>query len=198
MALYTVEINGGAAVEVYAGLDKVDAYLNNSSSKGAIAYRALTAGSDDRKRLIVDATRMVDRHRWQGTANGLDGTTLAFPRDDIELEGAAASDADQLALVEDAVAELVAILAVKSSTYSQADTGSNIKAAGAGKARVEFFGPTRTKDGSATKLPTVVHDLIGMWLASQSPGAVGSIGGASSSSSESNFNPCSIKPREPF
>lgn len=198
MALYTVEINGGAAVEVYAGLAKVDAYLNNSSTKGAIAYRALTAGSDERKRLIVDATRLVDRHRWQGTANGLDSTTLAFPRDDIEIDGEVASDADQLALVEAAVAELVALLAVKASTYSQADTSSNIKAAGAGKARIEFFGPTRTKDGSATKLPTVVHDMIGMWLASQAAGGGVSIGGTSSSSSTSNFNPCSVKPRDPL
>lgn len=198
MALYTVEVNAGAAVEVYAGLTKVDAYLNNSSSKGAVAYRGLTAGGDDRKRLIVDATRLVDRQRWQGTANALGNTTLAFPRDDIEIDGEVASAADQLALIEDAVAELVALLAIKASTYSQADTSSNIKAAGAGKARIEFFGPTRTKNGTATKLPTVVHDLIGMWLASQSTGGGVSIGGTSSSSSTSNFNPCSVKPRDPL
>ena len=198
MALYTETVTGGQAVEVYAGLAKVKTHLLSSGSKGAIAFRALVDGSDDQKRLIVDATRMIDRMRWQGTANGLDGTTLAFPRDDLKLDGEVASDADQLALVEEAVAELVAILAVKSSTYSQADTGSNIKAAGAGKSRVEFFSPTRTKDGTATKLPTVVHDLIGMWLASQSPGAVASIGGSSSSSLTSNFNPCSVKPRDPL
>lgn len=198
MALYTETVTGGQAVEVYAGLVKVDAYLLSSGSKGAVAYNALPAGGDARKRAIIDATRLIDRQRWQGTANAFDNTTLKFPRDDIEIDGEAATNAEQLALVEQAVAELAALLVLKSSTYSAADTGQNIKAMGAGKARVEFFGPTRTKNGSATKLPTVVHELIGMWLASQSPGAVGSIAGSSSSSSDSNFNTCSVKPRDPF
>lgn len=197
MALYTETITGGQAIEVYAGLAKVDAYLNSSSSKGAKAYRALPAGGDDRKRLIIDATRFVDRHRWQGVANGADGTTLAFPRDGLTLDGDVAADADQLALVEQAVCELVAVFAASSSAYSAADTSSNIKALGAGKARVEFWGPTRTKDGTASKLPTVADELIGRWLASGAAGAKLSLGGSSSSDSCSNFS-TSTKRNEPL
>lgn len=168
MALFTETVTGGVAREVYGGLVACDAYILDMIGDGATAYQALiTADSDDaRKRLLISATRYIDRQRWEGTANGFDGTTLAFPRDDLEDEdGDEVSNADQLALVEQAVFELVAILAADADVTSSADQGSNIKSMGAGSARLEFFSPTKPGSG-ATKLPTAVHELLGDWLLS--------------------------------
>jgi DnaT-like ssDNA binding protein len=197
---FTVQLSQGAAIEVYAGLPAVDDYLFGSNSKGAAKYNALAANSDARKRLLVDATRYIDRKRWQGTRNGAGGTTLQFPRNDLTLDGVAINDADQLAIVNEAVCELVAVLAASQSAYSQADTSSNIAAMGAGSARVEFFKPTSTSDGSASELPTVVDELIGQWL-SGGTGAAVSLGGSSvtaSSASYSNFDNCGTDRNDPL
>lgn len=165
MTLYTVQVTGAAApVEVYGGLTACDEHLLYSDSEGAIAYTALS--TDARKKKLVDATRYIDRKRWQGTRNAAGGTTLAFPRDGLEDEdGETATDAYQLDLVARAAFELAAVLAVESSVASDPDQGSNVKAMGAGSARIEFFGPTSPRMGTASKLPTVVNELLGQWLA---------------------------------
>jgi hypothetical protein len=184
---YAVIFSTTDEVEVYGGLPALDAYLFAASGSGAAAYRALVAGSDDRKRLLVEATRYIDRQRWLGTRNAAGGTTLAFPRDDLDdLDGTDASNAEQLALVERAAFEMVAVLAADADAAGNADTGQNIKSMGAGSAKLEFFGPTSTTKGTATKLPTVVHELIGHWLSSG--GARTSV--ATGTCGDSHFEDC--------
>lgn len=198
---FTVTITGGSPIEVYGGLDACDAYLLASPSTGAAAYRALSAGGDDRKRLLVGATRYIDARRWRGTRNGADGTALSFPRDGlVDEDGEEASNAYQLDRVARAVFELVALAAEDSSTLAEADQGSNIKSMGAGSARLEFFSPTRTKDGTAKTLPTAVDLLIGQWLAGSTAAGSASIGGvATGTCGDSHFDDCdSFKRREAF
>lgn len=195
MTLYTVTIAGASApIEVYGGIVACDDYLLGAIGDGAAAYRALAAGGADRSRLLVAATRYIDRQRWKGARNGADSTTLAFPRDDLEdLDGTAASNAEQLALVSRAVFELVALLAGDPDIAGQADQGQNIKAMGAGSARLEFFSPTTARAGTATKLPTAVHELIGHWLAgagSTTAGTSAAAGVATGTCGNSYFDNC--------
>lgn len=199
MPLHTVTVTGGTAREVYGGLTACEAYLLDKIGDGAAAFRSLLAGGDDRKRLLIEATRYIDRQRWQGEANADGGTTLAFPRDALTADGVAISNADQLALVEQAVFELVAILAGDPDVIASADQSVNIKSMGAGSARLEFFGPARLKDGSASKLPTVVQDLIGHWLAGAGGGSVIIGGIATGTDGEPSFDNCDGYEREdPF
>lgn len=195
MTLYTVHIPGAsAAVEVYGGLTACDDYMLEQPGAGAAAYCELEAGSADRMRLLIGATRRINRMRWRGTRNAAGGTTLAFPRDGLLLtDGTAADNAAQLALVSQAAFELVALAALDEEVLSAADQSDNIKAMGAGPARIEFFSPARVKDGTATVLPTAVHELIGHWLAGAggANASSSSVGGSSTSGgSTSIFGEC--------
>lgn len=181
---FTVTVTSGTAREVYGGLVALDAYALDSDGEAAIALRALA--DDDRKRKLIAATRYLERKRWQGTANGDGGTVLAFPRDGLSAlpgEAAAPTNAEQLALVEQATFELAMIAAVDESVLSAADTGSNVKSMGAGKARMEFFSPTRPGQG-ATRLPTVADELIGQWLAGGAGAALVVVGMPSSTGTD--------------
>lgn len=193
MALFTVTVTGGTAREVYGGLTACDAYLLDAVGKGAAAYQALiTAGSTDaRRRLLITATRYLDAHLWQGTANALDATTLEFPRDDLEdVDGDAVGNAAQLAIVERACFEMAAVLAGNANAAGDADQGSNVKALGAGKTRIEFFGPTETSDGTASVLPVAIDRLLGLWLRG-SGGMPATIGPTSTGTGgESSFDDC--------
>lgn len=182
MALFTVTVGTAAAVEVYGGLTAAIDYITQSYGTSYTTWLALA--EDDRERTLVGATRYLDRQRWKGDANGAASTTLAFPRDGItDADGDTVSDATQLAAVEKATFELAAMAAVDPDVFAQLDQGQNIKSMGAGSARLEFFSPTKTKDGTATKLPTIVNDLIGQWLAGSGGPAV-IIGGTSTGTCE--------------
>lgn len=190
MAIYTVTLSavGSQPIEVYGGLAAADAYIDGMIGAGAEAYRALVADSDDRKRLLIAATRWIDSLSWQGDAAGLSGadaTTLAFPRDAVSNGDDAAT---QLAKVERAVFELVALAAEDSEVLTVLDSSSNLKTVKAGSAGVEYFAPTSTRKGSATQLPTTVQRLIGAYLATATasyPGAPSGESGACSSNFDS-------------
>lgn len=191
MALFTVTITGVTdPIEVYGGLAAANDYIASSFGASYTAWLALT--EDDREKTLVGATRYLDRQRWQGTANAFDSTTLAFPRDGlVDRAGEVAPDAAQLALVSKATFELAVLVAGDADVLAAADQGQNIKAMGAGSARLEFFSPTKAANGTATKLPTIVHDLIGQWLAGASSGAAVIIGGTSTGTcAEPRFEDC--------
>lgn len=200
MTLYTETVTGGTAREVYGGLAACDAYLLDEVGAAAEAYRALDSDDDARKRLLISATRYIDDHVWLGTANGAGGTTLAFPRDDLEDDhGLAIGDAAQLARVERAAFKMAAILAQRKNAADDADQGSNVKSMGAGTGRMEFFAPTGADDGTASVLPVAVDRLIGLWLAGQAVdvATVGPI--ATGSGDASNFDDCDdLERTEPF
>lgn len=184
-------VTGGTPVEVYGGLAACVGYLNGESSAGAVAFRNLD-NDDERKRRLIGATRFIDRKRWKGTRNGADGTTLAFPRDDLlDVDGTTATNAEQLALVNQAVFELAALGAADPDVFSTADQGENIKSMGAGSAKLEFFSPTSPARGTASVLPTVIHELIGQWLAGGTAVIGLSVGGvATGTSPDTHFTDC--------
>lgn len=196
---FTVTVTTGTAREVYGGLTACEAYLLDAVGEGAVAFRALGVGGDDRKRLLISATRYIDRERWQGTANAAGSTVLAWPRDGITVDDVAITNAAQLALVEQATFELVAALAADPDVYTALDGSQNIKMVTAKGAGVEFFSPTRVKNGTAPKLPQVVQDLIGKWLAGTGGGAVVIGGESSGTSCDYAFDECdSYKRSGPF
>lgn len=199
MTLYTVTISGGSAVEVYGGLTACTDYLLYAVGAGATAWRALTAGGDDQKRLLVQATRWIDSFAYEGTANAFGGTTLEIPRDDVtDANGDAMSNADQLALAERATFEAAAILAADNDAASAVDTGSNIKKLDAGGASIEFFRGTSAADGTALKIPFVLARILSPLLgASTSTAALGGI--ANGVDAASSFDDCDAYDREePF
>lgn len=179
MALFTVSITGVVSpVEVYGGLTNATDYIGAMIGDAYTAWRALTA--DDMKRTLVAATRYIDEQDWQGTANAFGGTTLQWPRDSVlKSTGVAYTNAEELALIQQAAFELAAAAADDPDVFSAIDASSNIQAVTAGGAGVTFFNPTSIRDGSATKLPPIVMRLIGKFLAapSASSAAFGSAGG---------------------
>lgn len=166
MSLFTVTITGvSAAVEVYGGSTACDDYLLSGTGAAQQAYASLVA--DDRKRLLVAATRYVDRLSWQGTANAGGGTTLQWPRTGVVNPDSSAVDpATVPPAIVTACFELVGLLAVDADVQSAPDSGGNVKRLDASGTSIEFFRPTSALDGTATTLPQTVNQLVGKWLKS--------------------------------
>jgi len=164
---FTVSITGvSSPIEVYGGLPACDDYVLTMIGDGADAYRALTANGDDRKRLLVGATRFIDRPSWQGVATLAGGTTLQWPRSGVvNPDGSPVDSASVPAAILQAVFELVALAATDPDVLSAFDSGNNVKKLDADGTSIEFFRPTSALDGTATVLPQVVNQLIGKWLA---------------------------------
>jgi len=194
MSLFTVQVGSDPAIEVYGGLPAADQYINAMIGDGAVAYRALVTATNtaDRQRLLVAATRWVDSLAWQGAPDGYQSTTLQFPRSGLtSADGTAATDAQQLAIVNRAVFELVALLADDPDVLTEPDAGSNVQDLGAGSARVAFFRPTSAQDGNATVLPVVIDRLLGRWAASADPAvAAAAAGTVTGTNCHSDFDRC--------
>lgn len=182
MSLFTVTIGTDPPIEVYAGTTYVDQYLNAMIGTGAAAYRNLTAGGDDRKRLLVAVTRWIDAQAWAGTSDAFGGTTLQFPRTGLFLADGvtAASDTYQLGVVSQAVAEMVAIIAADPTALTALDAGNNVQALDMAQGRIQFFTGTSARAGTATLLPVPVQRLLGQWLAINDTGVRTAVAGASS------------------
>jgi hypothetical protein len=197
---YSVQLSGAsAAVEVYGGLAACDDYLLAAVGKGAARYRALSAGGDERKRLLVAATRWIDALSFAGSATYAAGTTLAVPRSDVTLpDGSTMTALEQLQRVARATFEAVAALAVDADAASKLDTGSNIKSVGGeGAPTVEFWRPTSAADGTAPVLPIGITRALGPLLGGSVATASGVSGGAyaGGTSRASSFDDCDAHDR---
>lgn len=188
MSLFTVQPTGAAApIEVYGGSDACDSYLAAAIGDGSDAYAA--ADPNTRLKLLVSATRFIERQDWRGTSTtpAVGGTTLDWPRTGID--GVDPSTVP-LSLVE-AVFELVALLADDPDVLAATDSGSNVSSLGAGSAQISFFRPTSITDGNATYLPPVLNQLVGQWLATSDPSAT-LAGIATGTNRHSDFRTCSV------
>lgn len=130
MAIATVTLNG-VDYPVYADVAFADEYLAADVARAAL-WSALTA--DDKKRGLVTSTRLLQRQSWRAGVPSLD---------------------DPLLVVQQAASLLAADIAVKPALGDSASTGSNVKAVGAGSAKVEFFRPT-----AGAVLPSAAYDLL--------------------------------------
>lgn len=196
---FTVTIVGVTnPIEVYNGLQAVEDYLGSTASARVTAWNALPVDGDERKRILVDATRYIDSLFWQGMADAQGGTTLQWPRSGITLDGVAVDPATVPAAIGKGVNELCALIADDPDVLTETDSGSNIRSMQAGSANLVFFRPTSTGDGNATFLPTLINRLVGRYLASASPALAAATAGASTGvSTRSDFgctcdcSPCS-------
>ncbi len=133
----------------YAELDYADEYLAGDLLR---ADDWLARPEVTRKRALVSATRLLMRLQWRAGPPSLEETPQ---------------------VVQDATCLLAADIAKKPAQGDSAQTGSNVKAVGAGSARVEFFRPT---EGQV--LPQAAFGLL-RDLLGQDDALLGGVGEAS-------------------
>lgn len=146
---------GGDTFEVYGSAAGLATYANGST----LWYATHAAASADaRARALVEATRLLDRQRWQG-AKVSDGQALAWPRSGVTVDGAAVSEASVPDAIVWAAYELALAILAKPTVIAGTSTGSNVQSVGAGPTAVTFFAPT-----PGARFPDRVQELIGGYL----------------------------------
>ena len=171
-AVSTVTISG-VNYSVYGTTLEIKQYL--AGRLGTTSYD--DASSGDKNKAHVQATRWIDRERWDGVpTDQVTPQPLAFPRTGL-------TDCDGLAIgttvIPDdlcaAVAELILILLGDSTATGKANTGKNIKSVGAGSAQVEFFRGGDSEGGKGTIFPTEAWKLLRCFMGSGSAANSGAI-----------------------
>lgn len=151
----------------YGSLAEADVYFNLSIRSGNWdLFDALK-----KQQALVEATRILDRMPWLGEKES-EAQALQFGRTGLTYNGKAIDAAESLLIAMDAQFEYAYALLTDPKILNAADaSGSNLKSAKAGSARVEFF--RATKGG---RLPTAVNDIIGEFK-NGSTGGVGLVSG---------------------
>jgi len=143
-----VTVTGRAPVTIYGTLAGAADYIGTMFGPTFTAWAALS--SDDQKKTLIAALRALDAQAWDPDVAGtfvLRDAIAAFPQASYEL----------------------AVMIADDPTITQAqDQGTNVRAVGAGSARVEFFNPTSAQFGTAPILPPTIMRSIGQYLASAS------------------------------
>ncbi len=170
-------LTGNPAGTIYGTYADAVIYVDAKYGATYRAWEALVAA--DRKRAQLSAAAFLDRQVWTD-----DYDTFA-ERDALE--------AFQLASYE-----LAVLIVDDPDVVAVADQGTNIQSVGAGSATVTYFNPTSARAGSAPKLPPILMDLVGAYLATGTTG--GPQGGSSQSSCARNpFSDCAeFDRKEPF
>lgn len=158
----------------YGNRTLADAYFNDSLRKPN--WAAIASASKDLG--LIEATRVFERQAWGGVR--VDGNALKFGRTGlVDTDGTVLTEQDSLEIMQEASFEYALYLIENSKALSQRDaTGSNIKQAGAGSAKVIFF---KAKKGS--RFPLMVTELIGRFLSSNGSAVGGFVSGNEDSSS---------------
>lgn len=127
--------------------------------------------TDGKKKLLVSATRLLDRAvRWSGTQTDPDTPQpLQWPRDGATCRDTALDDGvtpDNLVLGS---FELALALAKDPNLLTSTGTGTNIQTASAGAASVTYF---RSTQGTLSdlRLPINIWDLVGCYVEGSSGG----------------------------
>lgn len=126
-------------------------YLNMMLGDQYAAFQALTT-DDARKKCFATAVRYLNRFSWNPATAG----TFAARDAITDVEGKSPFAMTNY--------ELAAIAASDPSVLATTETGNNVKAAGAGSARVEFFARTSVAAGTSAPLPDVAMQLVGSYL----------------------------------
>jgi hypothetical protein len=182
-------VSAGVTGTTYGTFAGATNYLGASGSESAVAYRGLTDDAD-RKRKLIDATRYLNRLGW------ITAYATFAARDALDL---GTGDGDTAFPFRAACYELAALAVADADVLVVDDQGSNVRAVGAGSARVEFFSPTSAARGTAPLLPSTVLALIGSYLAVNAD-ALDQDGGTGSTGSCVNpFGACAdYDRREPY
>lgn len=177
----TVTINT-VTYDVYGTTVELSDYMGGKLSTTAFD----TATDEDKDKAHVEATRWIDRERWQGTPTDLvTPQPLQHPRVGlIDCNGTPIPD-DELALgICNGTFELVLLILQKPSVLTKGSTGSNVKSAKAGSAKVDFFRPGVDASGQTSRVfPTVAYKQVQCFLAT----GQGASGAAFGTDQESSF-----------
>ena len=146
---------GADTFAAYGSIAGLATYANGSS----LWYATHAAASaTDRARALVEASRLLDRQRWQGAKTD-SGQALAWPRTGVTLDDEAVDDATVPEAIETAAYELALAILAKPTVIAGTSTGSNVQSVGAGPTSVTFFAPT-----PGARFPDRVQELIGGYL----------------------------------
>jgi hypothetical protein len=158
-------------------------YANGSLAFGDTHTNASTT---NRSRALVQATRLFDRQRWQGTATG----SLSWPREGVtDEDGEEVSSASVPARIVDGVYELALAGLADGSVFAGASAGSSLSSFSASGVSMSWFA---ARPGH--RFPSTVMELIGWALegaGGSSTDLAGSIGPgayASGTDGESQFD----------
>lgn len=150
----------------YITLANANTYM--SATLQAAVWSALADAT--KEAALISAARMIDRQAWQGSKTD-SGQAMAWPRSGlVDKDGNEVSSASVPQQVIDAQCELALALSQDSSIQSNTSSSQNIKRVQAGSASVEYF-----RSVAGGRFPTVVQELLGLWLGSNSTGLITSM-----------------------
>lgn len=164
----TIEIDG-VEFPVYATVMEANAYMTGTYNNSD--WFSVTTDSETKARLLITATRILDRQLWRGEPTGLSGQQLVWPRTGIE--GVAEDDIP--VEMEYACIELANLLLGGSDVETNRRPGvQTIQSLKAGSVALTYFRDAEGAFTQSARFPTTVQELIGKYLM----GGAGSIGGA--------------------
>ncbi len=164
-----------------------DSFMNVRLGAGRTAWEA--AVEDDQNRALVVASDWIDRALVFSGEKTVAAQPREWPRDGATCGGdtvAAGTTPDELAY---ATFWLAGQVLADTSLADGSGTGSNVKSAKAGSAKVEFFSAT---DG--TRLPQTAHDYVACF----SSGGSISGGTATGTTATTAFDACDFDRTTPF
>ena len=122
-----------------------------------------SASNTEKEQSLATATRSLDRQKWLGDKYE-DAPTqlLEFPRSGlIDKNGDAVDETTVPQEILDATCEYALGLLNNPALQNDSNTDSNIKKLVAGSAEIEYIRGT-----SGPRFPTILNELIGIWLTS--------------------------------
>lgn len=172
-----------------AAVTDADSFWNVRIGAQATAWAA--ASADDKARALAVASDWIDRASTFTGTKTVAAQDRKWPRDNATCDSTAVADGttpDDLAY---ATFWLAGLILTDKAAQDSSSTGSNVKSAKAGSAKVEFFSST-LNDGN--RLPQTAHDYISCYF--ESPSIIG--GTASGVTTTSAFDACDAKRSEPL
>jgi len=169
MATVTIGAND---YDAYRDLSATELYL--AGQIGATTWHAST--DDDQKgRAIVSGTRFIDRQAWQGEKAD-PYQAHQFPRTGLTYADGSEVPSDAVPQeVLDAESELAALLIDGTDVQNVGSPDEKlIQSLKAGSAAITYF---RGEAGAGQRLPQIIQELLGRWLAGAGAGLVGTASG---------------------
>ena len=144
---------------------------------GAEATAWAAASSDDQLKALAAAADWLDRATYPSGSKTVSTQPRKWPRDGAvnDCTGEAVADGTTPDDIFYAQAWLAGVLLVDNEASASAGTGSNVKSAAAGSAKVEFFTPT-IGQAQDHRLPQVAHDYVMCYTGASSIGLAAGTG----------------------
>jgi len=136
----------------------------NADTYFSLALHAATwtaAVTATKESALVTAARMLDRQNWQG-AKTVEAQAMMWPRTGlVDKYGIAVPSATVPQAVIDAQCELALALMNDSSIQESINTAPKVTSVAAGSVSVTM---KNTPERYVTRLPTIIHELVGQYL----------------------------------